>query len=85
MVSFKLSNQTWNDYIRKVTLHKEQSGSRSSKFAKQNVEEENVLELIINKENPPSIIDSDFEEWSFNLCSRGYHEYMKIFGTIDWR
>ena len=42
------------------------------------MEEENVLQLIINSENLPIIIDFDFEKWSFNSYSRGYHEYMNL-------
>ena len=53
------------------TLHEEQSGSRSSKSVKQNMEEENVLQLIINSENLPIIIESDLEKWLFNSYSRG--------------
>ena len=64
------------------TLHEEQSGSRSSKFVKQNMEGENVLQLIINSENLPIITDSDLEKWSFNSYSRGYHEYMNIWAPL---
>ena len=40
--------------------------SRCSKFVKQNMEEENVLQLTINSENPPITVNSDLEKWSFN-------------------
>ena len=43
------------------TLHIDQSGSRSSKLAKQNTEE-NVLQLIIIRENLPIIIDSNLKK-----------------------
>ena len=69
MVLFKVSNQT---------LHKLQSGNRSSKFVKLNMEEEHTLKLIINSESLPIIIDSDVEIWSFNSYSRGNHEYTNI-------
>ena len=42
------------------------------------MEEENVLQLIINSENLPIIIDSGLGKWSFDSYSRGYHEYMNI-------
>ena len=38
--------------------------------------EENVLQLVINSENLPIIVDSDLEKWSFNSYSHGYHEYV---------
>ena len=64
------------------TLYKEQSGSRSSKFVKQNMEDENVLQLIINSENLSITVDSDSEKWSFNLYSCGYHEYTNIWAPL---
>ena len=44
------------------------------------MEDENVLQLIINSENLSITITvgSDSEKWSFNLYSRGYHEYTNI-------
>ena len=30
------------------------------------MEEENVLQLTINSENPPVTVNSDLEKWSFN-------------------
>ena len=42
------------------------------------MEEENVLQLIMNSENLPIIIDSGLGKWSFDSYSRGYHEYMNI-------
>ena len=42
------------------------------------MEEENVLQLTINSENPPITVNSDLEKWSFNSQSHGYKECMKI-------
>ena len=42
------------------------------------MEDENVLQLIINSENLSITVGSDSEKWSFNLYSRGYHEYTNI-------
>ena len=48
------------------TLYEGQTGSSCSKFVKQNMGEEKVLQLTINSENPPITINSDLEKWSFN-------------------
>ena len=42
------------------------------------MEEDNILQLIINSENLPIIIDPDLERWYFNSYSRGYYAYMNI-------
>ena len=48
--------------------------------------EENVLQLVINSENLPIIVDSDLEKWSFNSYSHGYHEYVhEYLSPDDWR
>ena len=60
------------------TLYEGQTGSRCSKFVKQNMEKENVLQLTINSEKPPITINSDLENWSFNSYSHGYKECMNI-------
>ena len=67
------------------TLHEEQSGSRSSKSVKQDMEEENVLQSTINGENLPIIIESDLEKWFFNSYSRGYHKYINIWEPLIYR
>ena len=67
------------------TLHEEQSGSRSSKSVKQDMEEENVLQSTINSENLPIIIESDLEKWLFNSYSRGYHKYINIWEPLIYR
>ena len=46
------------------------------------MEEENVLQLIINSENLPIIIESDLEKWLFNSYSRGYHKYINIWEPL---
>ena len=74
--------RTFENLFHCKTLYKEQSGSRSSKFVKQNMEDENVLQLIINSENLSITVDSDSEKWSFNLYSCGYHEYTNIWAPL---
>ena len=55
MITFKKSTAL-------QTLHEGQSGSRSSKFVKWNMEAEHVLQKIINSEDLPYIIDSELEK-----------------------
>ena len=52
----------------------------SSKFIKQNMVVENILQMISNSENLPFINDSDLEKWFFNSYWRGYHKYMILIG-----
>ena len=46
------------------------------------MEEENVLQLIINSENLPIIIEFDLGKWLFNSYSRGYHKYINIWEPL---